>query len=160
MLSYEPITCIATLKVAGTQNAAVIRYYQFLVMPPKDVLIMDSFESCDAEKGVEAREGSSDCLVLLQKVLIQPLLQIVHEQNSIHPSFTSLYQFEQGGISGNRLIHGVCLDPDVVLTLIDHFPHSLKELVPFVMHYAYLGLLSIGCLGRAPFSSSSLEVIC
>jgi hypothetical protein len=48
----------------------------------------------------------------------------------MHSSFAGLYHFKEGGVGSWGGVYGIGGEPEVLLTIIDHFPYFFEELVP------------------------------
>ena len=66
----------------------------------------------------------------LDQLLFGPKLDIVNEEDHMNSSLASLDHFKKSGVGGRRGVDGIGGKPEILLTLINHFPDSLEKLIP------------------------------
>lgn len=102
------------------------------MVPPPDLLISEFSQWRELELRVEAFEYATDRYVVSYQILIDGLVEVIHQEHSIHASFFRLDEFDEGCVCGDGLVHRVGDDPHVSLALVDHLPDAFEELIAWV----------------------------
>lgn len=153
-------TSISSFYVSWTNESTRIRNYQFLVVPSPYIFRKISFYRIAGKLRIQKQESSSTILKLFDQFFFSPELHIVNEENNMNSSFAGLNQFKQSGVCSRRGIYGIGGDPKVLLSSVDHFPHSSEKLISL---YYKLSLRESDDLPQRPrfdlFSHRSMRLV-